>query len=78
MEIQEAVEVIAYLYFDGKIEQKSNFEVELCTNLISQIKNNDDITYRTLALCWIYFQAHAKEMLGHSIKVLSFSMRNCL
>ena len=71
MEIHEAVEVIAYLYFDGKIEQRSKFEAELCTNLISQIKNNDDISYRTPALCWIYFQAHARNPLGHSVKVLN-------
>ena len=69
MEIHEAVELIAYLYYDGKIEHGSKFEAGLCKTIISQIKNNPDISYRSLALCWIYFQAHARNPLGHSIKV---------
>ena len=69
MEVHEAVELIAYLYFDGKIEQGSKFEVELCKAVISQIKDNPDISHRSLALSWIYFHAFARNPLGQSIEV---------
>ena len=67
--MHEAVELIAYLYFDGKIDQESKFELELCKNVIGQIKNNSEISHRILALCWIYFQAVATKPFGQSIKV---------
>ena len=69
MEVHEAVELIAYLYFDGKIDQGSKFELELCKDVIAQIKNNSDISHRTLALCWIYFQAVATKPFGQSFEV---------
>ena len=69
MEIHEAVELIAYFYFDAKIEQGSKFEVEMCEAVIDQIKNKSDISNQNLALCWIYFNAHAREPLGQFIKV---------
>ena len=69
MEMHEAVELIAYLYYDGKIEQESQFEVGLCNSVIDQIKNDATISQRTLALCWIYLQAHAMSPLGQSIEV---------
>ena len=69
MEVHEAVELVAYLYFDGKIDQGSKFELELCKDIIAQIKNNSEISYRTLALCWIYFQAVATKPFGQSLEV---------
>ena len=73
MEIHEAVELIAYFYFDAKIEQGSKFEVEMCEAVIDQIKNKSDISNQNLALCWIYFNAHSREPLGQFIKVIIFS-----
>ena len=61
MEIHEAVELIAYLYYDGKIDQGSKFEIELCKAVTDQIKNNPDISHRTLALCWIYLHRQFGE-----------------
>ena len=69
MEVHEAAELIAYLYFDGKIEQGSKFEADLCEAVIAQIKNNPDISHRSLALTWIYFHAFARNPLGQSIEV---------
>ena len=69
MEIHEAVELIAYFYFDAKIEQGSKFEVEMCEAIIDQIKNKSAISNLSLALCWIYFNAHAREPFGQFIKV---------
>ena len=63
--------MIAYLYFDGKIDQGSKFEIELCKTVTSEIKNNPEISHRTLALCWIYFQALTTVPLGQSIKVFN-------
>ena len=77
MEIHEAVELIAYLHFDGKIEQGSKFESKMFDSVIGQIKNFPDMSHRTLALCWIYFLAHAREPLGQSIMVSSFDYVRC-
>ena len=77
MEIHEAMELIAYLHFDGKIEQGSKFESKMCDTVISQIKTFPDLSHRTLALCWIYFLAHAREPLGQSIMVNSICYARC-
>ena len=69
MEIHEEIELIAYLYFDGKIEQGSKFEKMLYKAIIAQIENDSNISARTLALCWIYLQAYSREPLGKSIEV---------
>ena len=73
MEIHEAVELIAYFYFDAKIEQGSKFEVEMCDDVIDQLKQDGDVSNQSLALCWIYFNAHAMETLGQFIQVITFS-----
>ena len=72
MMLHQAVELIALLYFDGKIDAESKLETKLCKGVINQIKTDKDISQRTLALCWIYFQAHARDPLGQFIKVSLF------
>ena len=72
MEIHQAIELVALFYFDGKIDEGSSFEVKQCKAVIDQIKNDPKISQRTLALCWIYLQAHAKDPLGQFIKVTEF------
>ena len=70
--IHELVELIAYLHFDGKIEQGSKFEVQMNETVIKQLKNNEELfgnSRRTLSLIWIYFMAHARIPSGASIKV---------
>ena len=69
MKMHQAVELIALLHFDGKIDAKSKLETDLCKSVIDQIKADKDISQRTLALCWIYFQAHARDPLGQFITV---------
>ena len=69
IKVYQVPEFIAYCYFDGKIEQGSKFEVEMCETAIDQIKSNLNISGRCLALYWIYFQAHAINPLGEFIKV---------
>ena len=68
IEIHQAAELIAYFHFDAKIELGSKFEVQMCEAVLDQIKNSN-LSNRTLALCWIYFQAHARLPLGQFIKV---------
>ena len=67
--IHELIELIAYLHFDGKIEQDSKFEVQMSETAIDQFKNDTKISRRNLALCWIFGKAHAKEPSGISIEV---------
>lgn len=69
--IHKAVELIAYFHFDAKIETGSKFEVKMCKTVIDQMQNSD-LSGRTLALCWIYFQAHIRLPLGQFIKVKNF------
>ena len=73
MTIDEMIELIALFYFDGKIDEESSYEIKQCKAIIDQIKNDQNISQRTLALCWIYLQAHAKDPLGQFIKVLTLS-----
>ena len=68
IEIHQAAELIPYFYFDAKIEQGSKFEDQMCKAVLDQIKNSN-LSSRTLALCWIFFQAHARLPLGQFIKV---------
>ena len=68
IKIHQATEFVAYCYFEGKIDQESKFEAELCNNVINQIKNSN-LSGRCLALIWIYFQAHARHPLCESAKV---------
>ena len=70
MTIHQAIELIALLYFDAKIDQKSRFEANMCEDAIDQVKNDPNISPRTLALCWLYCQAHATDPLGQFIKVI--------
>ena len=65
MEVHEAVELIAYLCFDGKISQGSKFEKQLCDAVLDQIENNTDMSHRTLALCWIYYEAFERRPYGY-------------
>ena len=58
----EAVEIISFCFYDGKIELKSKFEMKLCTNLVEQIKMNEDFSKKTLTLCWMYFKALGQFM----------------
>ena len=71
MAIHEAIELIAYLYFDGKVEQGSKFESRMSVAILGQIKNSTEISHPTLALCWIFLLAHAREPSGQSIHVSS-------
>ena len=72
MKIHQAIELVSLFYFDGKIDEESSYEVKQCKAIIDQIKNDSSISPRTLALCWIYLQAHAKDPLGQFIKVTRF------
>ena len=56
IQIHNAIEIIAYCHFDGKVEQGSKFEKTLCDNLLKQFKSSNDLTKRSLALCWIYLK----------------------
>jgi len=82
MKMHQVPELIAYCYFDGKMEKelKSQFEVNLCNAVIDQITNTTSVLFysfysepaippRSLALFWIYFDAHARHVLGKFIKV---------
>lgn len=60
-----AVEVISFCFFDGKIDLGSKFEKKLFTNLVEQIKKNENFSKKTLTLCWMYFKA-----LGQFMQVL--------
>ena len=62
--IHNAIEIIAYCHFDGKVDQGSKFEKNLSENLLEHLKSNEDLTNRCLALCWIYF-----KLLGEFTKV---------
>ena len=70
MEVHEAVELIAYLCFDGKISQVSKFEKQLCDSVLDQIENNSDMSHRTLALCWIYYEAFERRPYGQFTEVV--------
>lgn len=72
MEIHQAIELVSLFYFDGKIDDESLYEVKQCEAIIDQIKNDPGISQRTLALCWIYLRAHAKDPLGQFIRVTKF------
>ena len=71
--IHEMIELIAYFYYDGKIdgEQGSKFELDLCKILIDQMRfeNDSELSPRNLALCWIFCKAHARNPAGISIEV---------
>ena len=54
--LSNAVEIMAYCLVDGKVEQGSKFEKTLCDNLLKQFKSSNDLTKRSLALCWIYLK----------------------
>ena len=69
MEIHQAIELVSLFYFDGKIDEGSSYEETQCEAIIDQIKNDPNISQRTLALCWIYLRAHAENPLGQFIKV---------
>ena len=65
------IELIAYLYYDGKIAQFSKFEVQMSETVIDHFKKNTKISRRNLALCWIFCKAHAREPAGASIEVIN-------
>ena len=65
----ELIELIAYLHFDGKIEQGSKFEIQMSETVIDHLKNDTKISGRNLAMCWIFCKAHAREPSGISIQV---------
>ena len=69
MALHQAIELVALLHFDGELETKSKFEENMHKAIVDQIKTSPEISQRTLALCWIYLQAHAKNPLGQFIKV---------
>ena len=76
MSIREAIEFVALLHFDAKIDQKSRFETDMFATVLDQLKH-PEISPRTLALCWLYCHAHATNPLGQFIKVsLSFVNSN--
>ena len=65
--IHNAIEIIAYCHFDGKIEQASKFETNLCNDLLEQMKSNENLSKRSLALCWIYL-----KLVGEFTKAILF------
>ena len=67
----DLIELIAYLYYDGKIAQGSKFEVQMSETVIDHFKKNTKISRRNLALCWIFCKAHAREPAGASIEVIN-------
>jgi len=69
----DLIELIAYLYYDGKIAQGSKFEVQMSETIIDHFKNDNftKISRRSLALCWIFCKAHAREPTGASIEVIN-------
>ena len=69
MAIHQAIELVALLYFDGKLEANSKFEEDMHKAIVDQLKTSTKISQRTLALCWVYLQAHARNPLGQFIKV---------
>ena len=71
MALHQAIELVALLHFDGKLEMKSKFEVDMHEAVVNQIKIHSKMSQRTLALCWVYFQAHSRNGLGQFIKVNS-------
>ena len=71
MALHQAIELVALLHFDGKLETKSKFEENMHKAIVDQIKTSPEISQRTLALCWVYLQAHARNPLGQFIKVNS-------
>ena len=76
MAIHQAIELVALYYFDGKMDEESAYEVKHCKSVINQLKIDPSISKRTLALCWIYLQAHGRDPLGQFIKVTSFFLQN--
>ena len=78
MALHQAIELVALLYFDGKLEAESKFEKHMYKTVIDQIKNHPEMSQRSLALCWVYLQAHAQNPLGQFVKVNSDSyLINC-
>ena len=71
MALHQAIELVALLHFDGKLEAKSKFEVNMYETVMNQIKMHPDMSQRSLALCWVYFKAHSRNPLGLFIKVNS-------
>ena len=70
MALHQAIELVALLHFDGKLETKSKFEENMHKTVVEQMKTHPDMSERTLALCWVYLQAHSRNPLGQFIKVL--------
>ena len=71
MALHQAIELVALLHFDGKLEAKSKFEVKMYETVVNQIKTHPKMSQRSLALCWIYLHAHSRNILGQFIKVKS-------
>jgi len=69
MALHQAIELVALLHFDGKLEVNSKFEENMHKAIVDQIKTSPEISQRSLALCWIYLKAHARNPLGQFIKV---------
>jgi len=70
MATHQAIEFVALLHFDAKIDQKSRFETDMQEVVIDHLKN-PEMSPRTLALCWLYCQVHSLNPLGQFIKVLT-------
>ena len=51
VEIDEAVEIMAYTLADGKVEQESMFETRLYNDLLEQLEN--DKVLKSLLLKWV-------------------------
>ena len=77
MALHQVIELVALLHFDGKLEANSKFEENMHKAIVDQIKKSPEISQRTLALCWVYLQAHAQNPLGQFIKVDSIIFDNC-
>ena len=69
MAIHQAIEFLALLHFDAKIDQKSRFETKMSKTVINHFKS-PELSPRTLALCWLYCKVHAMNPLGQFIKVI--------
>ena len=73
MALHQAIELIALLHFDGKLEAESKFEENMHKAVADQIQNHQETSQRSLALCWVYLHAHALNPLGQFIKVDLYS-----
>jgi len=60
VKLPEALEIMAYCLYDGKVDQQSEFETSLYNSLLDQLKEMKDIPGTALALIRMYLQVLGK------------------